>query len=133
MAQNCEPGERALYKGLAQKKQFLICASPVKQPFQNIEYRFGTVDKVKLTYNVDKTNWGGNTCQDPITFNGNKLALDGKDFDPVEITTKTPNEFLVKSKSDPKDQGLVLTNVTADSMKITSLASGDNFVLARCK
>jgi hypothetical protein len=79
------------------------------------------------------SGWGGNTCKDPITFNGDKLALEGNDFDPVEITTKTPNEFLVKSKSDPKDQGLVLTNVTADSMKITSLASGDNFVLARCK
>ena len=79
------------------------------------------------------SGWGGNTCQDPITFNSDKLALSGTDFDPIEITTKTPNEFLVKSKSDPKDLGLVLTNVTADSMKITSLASGDNFVLARCK
>lgn len=79
------------------------------------------------------SGWGGNTCQDPIIFNGDKLALEGKEVAPVEISLKTPNEFLVKSKSNPKDQGLVLTDVTADSMKITSLASGDNFVLARCK
>jgi hypothetical protein len=55
-AQNCEPGERALYKGLTEKKQVLICASPAKPPFQKIEYRFGTADKVELTYMADKAN-----------------------------------------------------------------------------
>jgi hypothetical protein len=79
------------------------------------------------------SGWGGNTCQDPITFIGDKLALSGTDFYAVEISSKTPNEFLIKSKSDSNDQGLVLTNVNVDSMKITSLASGDNFILTRCK
>lgn len=55
-AQSCEPGERALYKGLTEKKQVLICASPAKPPFQKIEYRFGTADKVELTYTADKSN-----------------------------------------------------------------------------
>ena len=55
-AQNCEPGERALYKGLTEKKQVVICASPAKPPFQKIEYRFGTADKVELAYTADKSN-----------------------------------------------------------------------------
>lgn len=55
-AQNCEPGEKALYKGLTEKKQVLICASPSKPPFQKIEYRFGTTEKVELTFTADKTN-----------------------------------------------------------------------------
>ena len=55
-AQACELGERALYKGLTEKKQVVICASPAKPPFQKIEYRFGTAEKVELTYTADKAN-----------------------------------------------------------------------------
>jgi len=69
LAQNCEPGERALYKGLTEKKQVIICGSPAKQPFQRIEYRFGTADKVELTYTVDKASGkkfnAGNEALDP--------------------------------------------------------------------
>lgn len=79
------------------------------------------------------SGWGGNTCENPLTFKEGKLALEGNDFDPVEVTKNSTHEFVVKSKSDPKDQGLVLSNVTATSMKITSNASGDDFVLARCQ
>ena len=79
------------------------------------------------------SGWGGNTCENPLTFKEGKLALEGNDFDPVEVTKNSTHEFVVKSKSDPKDQGLVLSNVTAASMKITSNASGDDFVLARCQ
>jgi len=68
-AQNCEPGERTLYKGLTEKKQVVICASPAKPPFQKIEYRFGTADKVDLSYVADKANgkkfYAGNEALDP--------------------------------------------------------------------
>jgi hypothetical protein len=71
-AQNCELGERALYKGLTEKKQVVICASPAKQPFQKIEYRFGTADKVELAYTADKSNgkkfYAGNEALDPRSF-----------------------------------------------------------------
>ena len=68
-AQNCELGERTLYKGLTEKKQVLICASPAKQPFQKIEYRFGSTAKVELSYSADKVNgqkfYAGNEALDP--------------------------------------------------------------------
>lgn len=68
-AQNCELGERTLYKGLTEKKQVLICASPAKQPFQRIEYRFGSTAKVELSYSADKVNgkkfYAGNEALDP--------------------------------------------------------------------
>lgn len=55
-SQSCEKGERVLYKGLTDKKQVLICASPAKPPFNKIEYRFGTAEKTELTFSAEKGN-----------------------------------------------------------------------------
>lgn len=55
-ALKCGPGEAAFYEGTTGKKGVFVCATPAKPPYSKIEYRFGTADKVEMTYTADATN-----------------------------------------------------------------------------
>ena len=52
-AQKCAANEVALYEGNTGKKGILVCATPTKPPYTKIEYRFGTPEKIEMTYTAD--------------------------------------------------------------------------------
>jgi hypothetical protein len=78
------------------------------------------------------SGWAGNECTNPLEFKSNELSLSDNDFEKIDIS-KDGNNLIVKSKSDPKDQGLKLSEISNTSMNILALSSGDKFKLSRCK
>jgi hypothetical protein len=93
--------------------------SPEKKPFKLSDL------------NGKWSGWAGNNCTDPLVINGDKVSLSNNEFDQVNTETLNGN-LLIKEKANPKDQGLLLSNITNDSMTIESNSSGDKFKLTRC-
>ncbi len=78
------------------------------------------------------SGWGGNSCENPLVFNGSQVAFADNSFENIDISSKSATDILISTKDSKFTLDFQINVLSKDLMNISSSDSGDNFRLSRC-